>query len=82
MKLYASEDEAYQIRTGHEIVAAYPELYNPWMIQNIKQKLEVRAKTRPDIAGDRTPEKTCLPLLPTTTGSMVSMQPKSSPTSS
>jgi len=51
MKLYASEDEAYQIRTGREIVAAYPEIYNPWMIQNIKQKLEVHAKTRPDIAG-------------------------------
>ncbi len=25
MKLYASEDEAYQIRIGHEIVNAYPE---------------------------------------------------------
>ena len=29
MKLYASEDEAYQIRIGHEIVAAYPEIYKP-----------------------------------------------------
>ena len=57
MKLYASEDEAYQIRTGHEIVAAYPELYDPWTIQNIKQKLEVRAKTRPDIAGGRSIEE-------------------------
>ena len=56
MKLYASEDEAYQIRTGREIVAAYPELYNPWIIQNIKQKLEARAKTRPDIAGGRSIE--------------------------
>ena len=56
MKLYASEDEAYQIRTGHEIVAAYPELYDPWTIQNIKQQLEVRAKTRPDIAGGRSIE--------------------------
>ena len=56
MKLYASEDEAYQIRTGREIVEAYPEIYNPWMIQNIKQKLEVRAKTRPDIAGSRSIE--------------------------
>ncbi len=27
MKLYASEDEAYQIRTSNEIVAAYPEIY-------------------------------------------------------
>ncbi len=27
MKLYASEDEAYQIRTGHEIIEAYPEIY-------------------------------------------------------
>jgi hypothetical protein len=27
MKLYASEDEAYQIRTGHEIVAANPALH-------------------------------------------------------
>lgn len=25
MKLYASEDEAYQIRIGHKIVDAYPE---------------------------------------------------------
>ena len=56
MKLYASEDEAYQIRTGREIVDAYPEIYNPWIIQNIKQKLETRAKTRPDIAGGRSIE--------------------------
>ena len=56
MKLYASEDEAYQIRIGHEIVDAYPEIYNPWIIQNIKQKLEARAKTRPDIAGGRSIE--------------------------
>lgn len=56
MKLYASEDEAYQIRTGHEIVAAYPELYNPWIIQDIKQKLETCAKIRPDIAGGRSIE--------------------------
>ena len=40
MKLYASEDEAYQIRIGREIVDAYPEIYSPWIIQNIKQKLE------------------------------------------
>ena len=56
MKLYASEDEAYQIRTGREIVAAYPEIYNPWVVDNIKQQLEVRAKTRPDIAGGRSIE--------------------------
>ena len=56
MKLYASEDEAYQIRTGHEIVEAYPEIYNPWIIQNIKKQLELRAKTRPDIAGGRSIE--------------------------
>ena len=56
MKLYASEDEAYQIRTGREIVDAYPEIYNPWIIQNIKQKLEARAKIRPDIAGSRSIE--------------------------
>ncbi len=56
MKLYASEDEAYQIRTGREIVAAYPELYNPWIIQDIKQQLETRAKIRPDIAGGRSIE--------------------------
>lgn len=53
MRLYASEDEAYQIRTGREIVEAYPEIYNPWIIQDIKKKLEVRAKTRPDIADGR-----------------------------
>jgi hypothetical protein len=29
MRLYASEDETYQILTGREIVAAYPEIYNP-----------------------------------------------------
>lgn len=56
MKLYASEDEAYQIRIGREIVDAYPEIYTPWIIQNIKQKLEARAKTRPDIAGGRSIE--------------------------
>ena len=56
MKLYASEDEAYQIRTGREIVEAYPEIYNPWIIQDIKQKLESCAKIRPDIAGGRSIE--------------------------
>jgi hypothetical protein len=56
MKLYASEDEAYQIRTGREIVEAYPEIYNPWIIQDIKQKLETCAKIRPDIAGGRSIE--------------------------
>ena len=56
MILYASEDEAYQIRTGREIVEAYPEIYNQWIIQDIKKKLEVRAKTRPDIAGGRSIE--------------------------
>lgn len=56
MKLYASEDEAYQIRTGREIVEAYPEIYNQWMIQDIKQKLETCAKIRPDIAGGRSIE--------------------------
>ncbi len=56
MKLYASEDEAYQIRTGREIVEAYPEIYNQWIIQDIKQQLETRAKIRPDIAGGRSIE--------------------------
>ena len=56
MKLYASEDEAYQICTGHEIVAAYPELYNPWTIQDIKHKLDLCAQSRPDIAGGRSIE--------------------------
>ena len=56
MKLYASEDEAYQINTGHEIVAAYPELYKSWTIQDIKQKLEARAKSRPDLTGGRSIE--------------------------
>ena len=56
MKLYASEDEAYQIRTGREIVAAYPEIYNPWVVDHIKQQLELRAKIRPDIAGGRSIE--------------------------
>jgi len=56
MKLYASEDEAYQIRTGREIVEAYPEIYNQWIIQDIKKKLETRAKIRPDIAGGRSIE--------------------------
>ena len=53
MKLYASEDEGYQIRTGHEIVAAYPELYNPWAIQDIRHKLEACAQSRPDLTGGR-----------------------------
>ena len=53
MKLYASEDEAYQIRIGHEIVSAYPEIYNPWVVGHIKQQLELSAKTRPGIAGGR-----------------------------
>ena len=57
MKLYASEDEAYQISTGHEIVAAYPELYNPWTIQDIKHKLDLCAQSRPDIAGGRSIEE-------------------------
>lgn len=56
MKLYASEDEAYQIRTGYEIIAAYPEIYNPWVVDNIKQQLSQRVKTRPDIAGGRSIE--------------------------
>ena len=56
MKLYASEDEAYQINTGHEIVAAYPELYKSWTIQDIKQKLEACAKSRPDLTGGRSIE--------------------------
>ena len=53
MKLYASEDEAYQIRTGREIVAAYPEIYKPRVIQDIRQDLARRAQLRPDLAGDR-----------------------------
>ena len=57
MKLYASEDEAFQIRTGHEIVAAYPELYNAWTIQDIKHKLESCAQSRPDLAGGRSIEE-------------------------
>ena len=56
MTLYASEDEAYQVRTGHEIVTAYPELYNPWTIQDIKQKLEACAQSRPDLTGGRSIE--------------------------
>ena len=56
MKLYASEDEAYQIRTGHEIVAAYPEIYKPWVIEDIKQNLQRHADIRPDIAGGRSLE--------------------------
>ena len=40
MKLYASEDEDYQIRTGREIVETYPEIYNQWIIQDIKNKLK------------------------------------------
>lgn len=57
MKLYASEDESYQISTGHEIVAAYPELYNPWTIQDIKHKLDLCAQSQPDIAGGRSIEE-------------------------
>lgn len=53
MKLYASEDEVYQIRIGHEIVAAYPEIYKPWVIEDIKQNLQQHADIRPDIAGGR-----------------------------
>ena len=56
MKLYASEDEAYQIRTGREIVAAYPEIYKPWVIEDIKQDLQRHADIRPDIAGGRSIE--------------------------
>lgn len=56
MTLYASEDEVYQVRTGHEIVTAYPELYNPWTIQDIKQKLEACAQSRPDLTGGRSIE--------------------------
>ncbi len=56
MKLYASEDEAYQIRTGHEIVAAYPEIYKSWVIEDIKQNLQQHADIRPDIAGGRSLE--------------------------
>lgn len=51
MKLYASEDEVYQIRIGHEIVAAYPEIYKPWVIEDIRQNLQQHADIRPDIAG-------------------------------
>lgn len=53
MKLYASEDEVYQIRIGDEIVAAYPEIYKPWVIEDIKQNLKQHADIRPDIAGGR-----------------------------
>jgi len=53
MKLYASEDEDYQIRTGNEIVAAYPEIYNPWVVQELRSELQQRAEIRPDIAGGR-----------------------------
>ena len=56
MKLYASEDEAYQIQTGHEIVAAYPEIYKSWVIEDIKQNLQRHADIRPDIAGGRSLE--------------------------
>jgi len=56
MKLYASEDEAYQIRTGHEIVAAYPEIYKQWVIEDAKQNLQQHADIRPDIAGGRSLE--------------------------
>ena len=53
MKLYASEDEVYQICTGREIVAAYPEIYKLQVIQDIRQDLARRAQLRPDLAGDR-----------------------------
>ena len=53
MNLFASEDEAYQIRTGREIVAAYPEIYKPRVIQDIRQDLARRAQLRPDLAGGR-----------------------------
>jgi hypothetical protein len=56
MKLFASEDEAYQIRTGHEIVAAYPEIYKQWVIEDAKQNLQQHADIRPDIAGGRSLE--------------------------
>ena len=56
MKLYASEDEDYQIRTGHEIVASYPEIYKSWVIEDIKQDLQRHADIRPDIAGGRSLE--------------------------
>lgn len=56
MKLYASEDEAYQIRTGNEIVEAYPEIYKSWVIEDIKQNLQQHADIRPDIAGGRSLE--------------------------
>ncbi len=53
MKLIASEDEAYQISTGREIVTAYPEIYKPWVIQDAKKKLAQCAEVRPDIAQGR-----------------------------
>lgn len=53
MRLYASEDEAYQIRTGREIIEAYPEIYKPWVIQEIRSELQQRVEIRPDIAGGR-----------------------------
>ena len=53
MKLYASEDVDYQIRTGREIVAAYPEIYKPRVVQDIRQDLAHRAQIRPDLAGGR-----------------------------
>ena len=56
MKLYASEDEDYQIRIGREIVAAYPEIYKSWVIEDIKQDLQRHADIRPDIAGGRSLE--------------------------
>jgi hypothetical protein len=79
MKLYASEDEEYQIRTGREIVAAYPEIYNPWVVDHIKQQLELRAKIRPDIAGGRSIED-IFAIATYDSGSMVSVQPRSSTT--
>ena len=56
MRLYASEDEAYQIRIGHEIIEAYPEIYKPWVIEDIRQNLQQHADIRPDIAGGRSLE--------------------------
>jgi len=56
MKLYASEDEEYQIRTGREIVEAYPEVYKSWVTEDIKHDLKRHADIRPDIAGGRSLE--------------------------
>ena len=56
MRLYASDDEAYQIRIGREIVDAYPEIYKPWVVEEAKQNLKQHADIRPDIAGGRSLE--------------------------